>query len=529
MDNEYLIRKLVKIFQYKQNQLLKGKLLSSAIPNTLVDVQTKIGIKRALNLNITNATDDCLVTKDIDSNELVVFSLPKSNNTRNIEIINRKQKSIKKEGYTLDTAILYAIKETKSSPVNFINPTWDLGGDSTGYICIPRPEGDRGEYPDEATCMQQANEYWQELVDNLDEQYSANYAFWENAIVTRNNAIDTFPLALANYLNNTTESPQAPNDTYFPPVIVTWNSYSNGSNVTIIAWPSPRYCDNNELTSFVAAGYNQALFFNRARFIENSTIDLQAPSPPVRQDNPPVPTSTTASNKALSFYYKSSSKSDPIKLLEINELEAFEAIVVKNTTTEVPIIKIGRAKETIYEPDLGSSSSNGQYEYYWVVNDLESWYKMIFCNITNLDQNTEYYYEDFIESNLDNYQSWRYQDFYIYPFIPTDQPCKTGINYISQIDLEDKYKSVANYQSLSNFTNNKLVNIETVMSVGNTYNFNCEELSVLNTSNYNIRITDYKIKENSNVCNKTKQSSLSKNIVLPNNLVFVLFKPFVTK
>ncbi|HEY9597777.1 MAG TPA: hypothetical protein V6D33_08920 [Cyanophyceae cyanobacterium] len=486
------------------------------------------------NVPVTGACDVVLV----DGEWYAIANIPQQLDRRQYARRYIPTPSVQKR---LDAAILYAVRETKGASVEFINPTWEMTGTSDqGYICTPQSKGDRGEYPSESQCLFFANQYRQEYIDFIDESYEIAYSNWLDAMSQRDRAYATIETVLPQYLNGTSVEPNSPNRDRFVPV-VQYANQADQSGRLIALVPEYRYSlsfdepdFNGEGGDFRMSSYNSDLR-SSLRIILDTEDENGNPLPaPVRPPDPPFPTANPASSTALSFYFKRSFKADPIKIIEINEMESFEAILFADKTSVVPILKLGREKNNEFVTEPGDTSSSGAGDSYWIVIDQEAWHQIsVFYDVDDVDVFLYGSSIDFRDSFADNYQLWRVSNYLLYPSVPQNQYCQTGKDYLLSQDNETRYKKVADYQSLTNFKTSVALSASDFLWVakpsieGKTYNFDSLLMDIFNPGQVTFNLTQYKAKTIDGDCSMSVVSSTSKIMNFPESTVFYLVKSYV--
>lgn len=520
-------QQLLDLLEYllsKYNTSFVGTVSSAGVGKTLyVDVGGSI--IPATSLNVDAPGEVAVIANSTGG--FYCFKVGEVNLKRNRTITSRKFKYIEKDITELDVAILYAIKEEKSYAVDFINPTWEiqtrsLPGEESNFtryqhICVPVAEGDRGEYPNSTYCLQQAEEYWQ---TTFVEPY--------NTRMTQHQAdVTNLPTQIDYYISITHTEPYSANDIYhlidyvtLPPLIIYWQDESR------IIVPGTRYYRPGFFGDFTGQGVYNLIYEAATRIWEVERGDVKSP--------PPSPVVLESSKIALSIYCKTALKTEPVKLIEINEKEFFEAILVASKNNVVPILKLGRAKLNELQTDgMGGSCGGGEPSTYWTVTDLESWYELQFFDQLpqNNYSNTTYPSSPNLSPTLsENYQSWRFNSLNLYPSVLGDV-CSLGQEHLNISDYKNKYKSVVNYQTKTN-VNTKLLEAElkNLENNGIPYRIDTEDVSpsvieVLNPTLVNLKLLSSK--PENNICKKRVLKSVPVQFNLPSGTVFCLVKPYI--
>jgi hypothetical protein len=540
-------QQLLDLLQYlldKYNTSFVGSVSSAGTGKTLYVNVGNGTVIPAISLNVT-APGEVGVVAD-STGKFYCFKTNTSNLSRSRTITARRFNYEKKETIVkLDAAILYALRETKTSPVNFVNPTWIMTGNlTTGYVCTPRPEGDKGQYPTLGVCLASAEIYRQIASDIIDSTYANALLDWERAVAAREDALNNIPVWHATYLAVTSDSPGNFDYYIFNPIAVTAATYGRGPARTVVAEESTRYKNYIFIPGSPTPTVESAsiLILYTRIFIENSGPDLGPPPPPVRAANPPANTFTNASNKALSFYLKKDLNTDPIKLVELNEEEAFEAILVKTDTAVSAFIKTGRSKLHEFLADAGGSDVSGggtgdsggggiSEPGTWTVADRNSWYKI--TNYNETANSIEYVYSTgptWSQLLTNNYQAWRYSHYDIYPLFVGDV-CLLGTEYLSFSTAKDKYKSIAKYQNLSNsYTPKKQVDIELLNDLVNQDSFNTSGgvySASINSSDISFKLIANNTVADAGVCNRRLILQDRSILTTSSNPAFVIIKGFI--
>lgn len=530
---EYLLSKYNTSFVGTVSSAGTGKTLYVDIGGTLI---------QATSLNV-DAPGEVAVIADSSGN-FYCFKVGGVNLKRNRVITSRKFKYIEKDITELDVAILYAIKEEKSYAVDFINPTWEIqtrpieenNFNEFQYICVPVAEGDRGEYPNSNTCLQFAQNYWQDQVEEIELDYQNQLAQYEQRMVLHEQDLQFLPSSISSYYTATSGSPVDSPSVTIEPLLVTSR---DGQVITVVA-------DTRYSSAQAYPDGSGGFVFGIPLFILNIMGDIRQRKsrildveegyvvPPTRDPNPPLPEAIEPSKTAFSIYCKTTLKAEPVKLIEINEKEFFEATLVASKNNIVPILKLGRAKLNELQTDgMGGSCGGGEPSSYWTVTDLESWYKLQFFDQLpqNNSSSTVYpSYPSLSQFLSENYQSWRFSSLSLYPSI-SGNVCFLGQQYLSISNYKDRYKSIINYQTKTN-VNTKLLEAElkNLENNGITYRIDTEDVSpsvieVLNPILVNLKLLSSK--PENNICKKRVLKSVPVQFNLPSGTVFCLVKPYI--